>query len=105
MKIQATKVFAKFISDTCKERGIKCEASLVTLPAHSYSFITGTDLWDAWCDYDKNGMYKAIRLEFPQEYYACSVHISTNELVREFRARNVSTWADLQDMVADIASI
>jgi hypothetical protein len=105
MVIKVSKVFAKFINATAKELGFKCKASVITIPAHGYTFITGVDLWDGECDYAGNGMYKVIYVEYPYEYYACARHLTTYELVREFRQRGVKTVEELKEMLRDMLEI
>ena len=105
MNIAITKTFARFINATAKAIGFEAHAEVITIPAHAYSFHTGVDLWDAECDYDGNGMYKAIAVDYPYDYHACTRYLTTYGLVREFRNRSVKTVEELQEMLRDMLEI
>lgn len=105
MYIQVSKTFANFINTTAKEMGFKCKASIITIPENGYTFITGVDLWDGECDYAGDGRYKVILVEYPYEYYACSRHLTTFELTREFRKRGVKDVEGLKAMIKEMLEI
>ena len=109
MKIKVSKKFADFINKTAKELGFKCEASVVTMGDKGYRLNIGLDaMLDAqdngdydWCE----GEYKAIRVNYPAEYYAAPKYLTTAELTKEVRRRHVSTTDDLKDMVRYMCEI
>lgn len=108
MKIKVSKVFAKFINDTAKQLGFKCEASVVTMGERGYRLNVG-DPFDAedYGDYDwATGEYKAIRLDYhPYGYYAMARYLTTAHLSREFRRRGVTTPDALREMLRDMCEI
>jgi len=110
MKVRVSKVFAKFISDTCKERGIEARACVCSFTGHNqareYEFTVG-DVWDAYAnnDLDSHGNLCALCITWPEDYYALPRYVSTQDLAREFRGRNVRTWDELKDMVCDMFEI
>ena len=106
MNIQVSKVFAKFINDTAKEMGFKAHAEVVALRSSAYTFATGTDLWDAGADYDyATGTVKVIEVSYPYDFYATRRFLTTYELNREFRQRNVRTAEGLKEMLKDMLEV
>ena len=103
MKIQVSKVFADFINKTVK--GV--DAQVVKLTDRQYRFNCG-DPWDAGehGDYDwQTGLYKAILVCYPADYYACPRYVSTKELTGEFRRQGVKDWEGLKEMLKDMLTI
>ncbi len=106
MKVQVSKVFAKFINDTAKKLGFKAHAEVVALRSSAYPFCTGDATWEGECDYDwKTGTFRVIEVSYPSEYYACSKYVTTRQLNEEFRRRGVKTAKDLESMVRDMFEI
>ena len=109
MKVKVSKVFAAFINKAAKELGFNAHASVVTMSARLYRLNIGLDAWldaEDYGDYDwGEGEYKAIRVDYPGEYYAMPKYLTTAELTKEFRRRQVSTTDDLKDMVRDMCEI
>lgn len=109
MKVKVSKVFAKFINDTAKELGFKCEASVVTMSERGYRLNVGLD---AALDAEDNGdydwaedEYKVIRVAYPEEYYAMPRYLTTAELTKEFHSRRVTNADELKEMVRSICEI
>ena len=108
MYIQVSKTFASFINETAKKAGFKASARLVWLPEGSYSLLTGGDIMDAIWDGDYSRDRQAVRaivVEYPADYYAAPVYLTTTRLVREFRQRGVTDAAGLRAMVQDLCEI
>ena len=109
MVIKVSKTFAKFINTTAKEMGFECEASVVNLTENqAYGFLGVEGMFDAddYGDYDwESNTYKAIRVVYPYEYYACPLFIGTGMLVREWRRRGGKTEQDLKDILRDMLEI
>lgn len=105
MKIQASKVFADFINRTAANMGFKARAELVYFTENGYTM--NVNIWGpSWSDYDsKTGKYKVIRVEYPAEYYAAPVYLTTGELCAEFRRRNVRDFDGLAEMIRDLLYI
>ena len=103
MKVQVSKVFAKFIS---KATGFA--ARVETLPERAYRFCTGVEPYDAdyYGDYDwATGEYKAIVVTYPDGYYACPRYVTTKELHEEFKRRRIKTAEGLGEMLKDMLTI
>lgn len=99
MKIQVSKVFAAFVNETAKERGVSLEASIRKRQLRPYENL---------CDQDYNWDTNEVRemvISYPAEYYACERVVRTDELVAEFNWRHVKTWEQLKDMVIDMFQI
>ena len=106
MKIQVSKVFAKFINDTTKEMGFEAHAQVVALRSSAYTFATGTDRWDGECDYDwKTDTYRVIEASYPCDFYATRKFLTTYALNLEFRKRGVKTVDELKAMLRDMLEI
>ena len=108
MNIQVTKVFANFINKTAKELGFKAEASFVLMTEGMYrAYVANPEdaMWDGRdYDWDKR-MYKAIRVDYPDDYYACPRYLTTIELCKEFKRKGVANWNELKEMVRDMVEI
>jgi len=108
MYIQVSKTFASFINDTAKKAGFEARARLVWLSEKSYSLLTGADMNDAiWDgDYSRDRQAcRAILVEYPADYYASPIYLTTTRLVREYRQRRVTDAAGLRAMVQDLCEI
>lgn len=109
MNIKVSKTFANFINKTAKEMGFKAEASVVVLSenqAHGFLGMEGMFDADDYGDYDiASNTYKAIRVVYPYEYYACPMFITTGMLVREWRRRGGTDVQDLKDMLREMIEI
>lgn len=108
MKVKVSKVFAAFINKAAKELGFKAEASVVTMSANAYKMNVSMDLFAAedYGDYDwTTGEVKAIRVDYPAEYYAMPRYLTTAELTKEYRRRHVSTEGDLKEMLRYMCEI
>jgi len=109
MNIQVSKVFAKYINKVAKEMGFECEASVVWLnQKQMYAFMGTEAMFDAvdYGDYDLQLVtYKAIKILYPYEYYACPQFIGTAMLMREWKRRNGKTEQDLKDMLREMIEI
>ncbi len=109
MKVKVSKVFAKFINDTAKELGFKCEAQVVTMSERGYRLNVGLD---AALDAEDNGdydwaedEYKVIKVLYPEEYYAMPTYLTTASLTKEFRRRGVTNADELKQMVRSMCEI
>lgn len=106
MKIQVSKVFAKFINATAKEMGFEAHAEVIAIPSSAYTFCTGTSMWDAGEDYDyETGTCRVIEVSYPYDFYATRKFLTTYELTREFRSRGVKTADELKEMLRDMLEI
>lgn len=108
MKVKVSKVFAKFINDTAKEMGFKCEAEVVTMSVETYHVYVDYDLIDAerYGDYDMyKGTAKAIRLDYPDDYCSMPRYLTTKELTKEFHSCHVQDVDGLKRMVRNMCEI
>ena len=106
MKIQVSKVFAKFINDTAKEMGFETHAEVIALRSSAYTFATGTDRWDGECDYCyETDTYRVIEVSYPWDFYATRKFLTTYALNLEFRKRGVKTVDELKAMLRDMLEI
>lgn len=107
MKIQVSKIFAKFINETAKKKGFQAAAAVVDLSENQYRYFVG-DVWEAdqYGDYNyRTGKYKAIIIEYPAAYYASPVYLTTAALNREYRRAGVRDLEGLENMIQDLLEI
>lgn len=104
MYIQVSKVFAKFMNETAKERNIRFTASVVNLTESQYRTLVD-DPWENLSDYISSDELKVIRVEYPYEYYCSPRYISSCDLYREFRRNGVTTSEGLKDMICEMCEI
>ena len=110
MNIAVTKTFTKFINKTAKELNFRASASFVTMTEGYYHMLVADPveaiLYCGGHDYDyRTGQFKAIRIDYPSEYYACPRYLTTYELTEEFNRRGVETDRELKEMLKDLIEI
>lgn len=110
MKIKVTKRFAAFIENLKKTHELPIEeAKVVNLTPRAYVLNLGTEaMLDAedYGDYDiADDTYRAIRVVYPWDYYAPARFLSTKELIKESRRRNVKDSDQLEEMLVDMLNI
>lgn len=104
MYIQVSKVFAKFMNQTAKERNIQFSARVVTMSESQYRMFVG-EPWDNEADYIGSDTLKAICVEYPYDYYCGPRYVSTDDLCRECRRQGVATLEALKDVICDMFAI
>lgn len=110
MRLKCTKVLASTINKWRKELRIE-SAQLVTMPIERYRMEVDYDVFSAEdygdTDYDDEGrmIVKAIRIDYPCEYYATPRYLTTKELVTEWRRMNGRTMDDLKRIIKNIVEI
>ena len=108
MKIKVSKAFASFINKTAKEMGFNVAAKVVQMSANQYKWNVDLDLFHAedFGDYDfTTGMFKAICLTYPANYYANPQYLTTYALNREFKRNNITSVEGLKQMVKTMCEI
>ena len=105
MQIKVSKVFANFINETAQKMGFEASARVVEYTEKQYK--VHVNIWGPeWDDYNpKTGKYKAIRISYPGIFCACPMHLTTAELVHEFKKRNIQDFDQLREMVRDLCEI
>ena len=104
MIIKVSKVFANFINETAKLRGLNARAEVVEFSENAYRWHVS--LSDGLTDYNpRTGKYKAIQITFPADFYACPIYLTTEQLTREFRRYNVRNINDLRALIQDLIEI
>ena len=107
MQIKVSKTFANFINAVARTAGKQFSASLVRLSPSEYSYTVG-DVFDAEAsgDWDYNASKAvAIRVDYPSDFFACPVYLSTARLNAEGRRRGVRDVAGLSAMLVDMLEI
>lgn len=107
MKIQVTKVFANFINEVARENGKRFKASVDEIQEKFYRYYTGADPESIDFSGSSYGRfyYKAICIDFPADYYANEIYLSTAQLNQAFNRYGVKTVDDLKQMILDICEI
>jgi hypothetical protein len=107
MKVQVSKVFAKFINAVSEEFGLQCEAEVVSMPSMQYQWYVG-DTYDGerGGDFDwTTGKFKVIKVLYPYEFFANPTYLTTIRLNTEARRRGVSDAEGLKEMIRDLVEI
>lgn len=108
MKIKVSKVFADFINQTAKELNFKVSAKVVELSENVYRFHVDSNIFNAYDNNDyniNNGKIKAIMLVYPENYFSAPNYLTTYQLTKEFKRRNVSDVAGLKNMIREMCEI
>lgn len=105
MIIKVSKRFAKFINETATERKVNFFAEVVEISPDRYSYTVG-DLDSGEIDYNsQTGKIRTIKINYPVEYYANPVFVSTDDLTRNFRRYHVQDIEGLKDMICDLYAV
>lgn len=110
MKLKCTKVFANLLNKWREELRIE-SARLVTMSAEAYERNVDYNIFNAVdygdTDYDEEGrmIAKAIRIDYPCEYYAMPRFLTTKELVTEWRRMKGQTMDDLKRIIKNMIEI
>jgi hypothetical protein len=105
MYIKVSKVFADFINKSAKEMNLNFKASVVELSENAYN-LTVADSWENWEDYNnRTGKFRAIMVEYPANYYACPVYLTTSRLASAFNRFGVKSVEDLKNMIRELCEI
>lgn len=105
MYIKVSKTFAAFINDTAARTGKRFAASVVSLSPRA-ALIAGLVPDLNTSDFDaETGKFKAIIVNYPPEFYACPLYLSTGRLVAEFRRRGVRDADGLRAMIVDLCEV
>jgi hypothetical protein len=108
MKVRVSKVFADFINKTAKEMDFSAHADVVTIGERTYSFFTGSSVYDADNDGDYNwaeDAYRVIKVSYPENYYVAPRYLSTRRIVDEFKSRGVKDLNGLKEMIKDLLEV
>lgn len=86
MKVCLTKTMAKEIKKNCKD--IIAAAALVEFTPEKYRLLVDYN-GGLFMDYNMNtGNIKAIKISYPESFYACPRYITSKDLRRVFEASN-----------------
>ena len=107
LQIKVSQPFARYINETAKELGFRVEAAVEQFTRQQYLLSAGEpEDAEAYGDYvPANGLYKAIVLAYPQNFYAAPRHLTTKRLLDEFRRRRVGNEQELKRMLRDLCEI
>lgn len=73
--------------------------TLVKLTQEQYGYLVDYNVWRNEVDYNWNTrMFKAIRIIYPSEYYACDKYLTTRDLLFCFKQSNGSLKSFLEQV-------
>lgn len=85
MVVKVSKVMVKFMNENVLN-GTGMVADYCEMSQQNYELYVHYDLFSHENDFNaKNGKMKAIKILYPDEYYAMPKYLTTNDLVRVFR--------------------
>ena len=102
MKIKVTKVFAKHLASQLKDYDVK----VVELGDDEYQALVGESVYEAesWGDFNENTRAtKAIRISYPDNYYALPRYLSTKEIHHTFKG--ITTIEELNTEIKNALTI
>lgn len=108
MKIKVSKVFAEFINKTAKEMNFCVSAKVIELTENMYRFHVDSNIFNAYDYNDVNentGKFKVIILTYPANYYAVPNYLTTYQLTKEFRRRNITDVDGLKNMIRNLCEV
>ena len=88
MKVKISKVMCKSIIDYLqgKKQFTGYRLSYVELKPNDYKYCVDYDIYNNMIDYDdKKNIFKAIKIVYPVNYYACDKYITTKELKQAYK--------------------
>lgn len=100
MKIKATKVMASYIGKLLPEYRVIA----VELTDDNYIALVGRDLFWRTQEHDfneKTRLTKAIKIVYPEEYYAMPRYICTSELNDIFKREGVTSEKEWKQAIVD----
>lgn len=106
MNIQATQVLAQALNKAFKDKGLEYQAKQIHCDDRAYAWYVG-DTYDAedYGDYDyAKNRYRAIKVMYPSEYYACDRYLTTKELISIFRDSD-KTYKGFMDKLLEAVEI
>lgn len=110
MKIASTKTMATLLNKIAKEMGITDRHfRYITTSREVYARYIDMDYFEAenYGDYNwQTGKFRAIEVEYPDEYYACNRYLTSKELNRIFkwnkaRIKNADDFA--KEVIEEVA--
>lgn len=113
MKIKVSQTMVNFIKKMAKNNELNIECvELKWFSERGYTLNLGTmalldaEEYNDW-DFDDEGnyKYKCIIVCYPYNYYAMPRYITTAELAKEAKRRNVKTEQELKDMLKEMIEI
>ena len=102
MKVKVTKVMTSEINKYFKKNGIGYTAYFVEYTPNEYSIYVGSTMCHE-DDYDwtKNVM-KAIKIAYPDSYYAMPRYLTSNDLYKLFRKCNKTLEGFMKELYSEV---
>lgn len=97
IKVKVTNTTAKLIKKALPQ----CKIDLVKLSENEFKWLVDYDIWRNEKDYSiEDGKFKAIRIIYPQEYYACDKYITTRDLEYAFKQSDKTLNGFIDELTA-----
>lgn len=104
MKVQATTTMTKELNKYFKANNIPFNAVYESMSENAYKWYVSTDIWDNEADYiPQSGKMRAIKIYYPDNYYATPRYLTSRDLVRVFRKSDKTFNGFMKDLYDDIA--
>lgn len=101
MKIKATKTMATALNKAMKNLGYK--VSLEKFTERQFALYVDIDSYKHDADYNiEDGTFNVLKVEYPQNYYACNRYITTRDLVRAYKNSNQTYDGFIQAVIESI---
>lgn len=108
MKIKVTKTFLKvLVNELAKIEKTKNYYLYIKEFKNDdvYHYFTGAEAWDNEQDRNRAGNMQALAIEYPPEYYACNVYLTTTELNAIAKRANPCTLENFVNAFIDTVEV
>lgn len=104
MKVQATKAMTSEINAYFKENGIPYEAIYETMSPAAYRWEVDINAEQHEDDFlPATGKMRAIKISYPENFYACPRYVTTRDLLKVFRKSDKTLGGFLHTLCGEIA--
>ena len=104
MKIKATKTMATAINKALKGTKLSnYKVSLEKLSEHEFAWGVDLDTYKHDADYNfEDGTFNVLKVEYPQNYYACSRYLTTSDLMKAYKCSDKTYEGFIQAIIESI---
>lgn len=107
MKVRVSNVMAKYIQKLEPEYSV----SVAKVDKNTYENITGDTVYDAWSYGDSylntkgEEVFKVLRINYPDEYYAMPKYLTTQMMNEEYRRHKAINNGDFDTFIKELIEI
>lgn len=104
MNVQVSKAMTNEINNYFKNNGIPYKAQYETMTPAAFGWNVDINTEQHEADFlPASGKMRAIKILYPEDFYACPRYVTTRELLRVFRKSNKTLAGFLGNLCDEIA--